>query len=372
MNNLWHKLRWEWMRWIFPVLCALGARKSKAPGVLFAARSFLSKGGVEKRVWQYAEVWRKAGFRVYIGAVYNGADSWPGTDAWLPTNSWLAGILMRGYVRKWNLKAVEWQAGGCGGPPFDPAHLKKYGVRFGVAVHASRAGWNFDYVHQAGYVLCASAVHGRRVPLLQFAPVLPNALAYKPAVWKFGGQQTAVFISRLAADKVPSFEAFIELCRKGNIPFELAGGLAGKEARAVKRALQQKYALADKVFIGEVDTQEFLTRRAKRYLFAGGMGQVILEAGQLGYPCLVCSVRGSGFAFFARRENFKQLAENNCSPRLEHETALFAADIRRVREDLRQVRSGNTARFLLAREINQSCALRPELEKYERIIFGGK
>lgn len=110
MNNLWHKLRREWMRWIFPVFCALGARKSKAPGVLFAARSFLSKGGVEKRVWQYAEVWRKAGFRVYIGAVYNGADSWPGTDAWLPTKSWLAGILMRGYVRKWNLKAVEWQA----------------------------------------------------------------------------------------------------------------------------------------------------------------------------------------------------------------------------------------------------------------------
>lgn len=170
-------------------------------------------------------------------------------------------------------------------------------MRFGVAVHASRAGWNFDYVHQAGYVLCASAVHGRRVPLLQFAPVLPNALAYKPAVWKFGGQQTAVFISRLAADKVPSFEAFIELCRKGNIPFELAGGLAGKEARAVKRALQQQYALADKVFIGEVDTQEFLTRRAKRYLFVGGVGQVILEAGQLGYPCVVCSVRGRGFAF---------------------------------------------------------------------------
>lgn len=372
MNNLWHKLRWEWMRYIFPVLCALGARKSNVPGVLFAARSFLSKGGVEKRVWQYAEVWRKAGFRVYIGAVYNGADSWPGTDAWLPTNSWLAGILIRWYVRKWNLKAVEWQAGGFGGPPFDPAHLKKRGVRFGVAVHASRAEWNFDYLRQAGYVLCASAVHGRRVPLLQHASVLPNALAYHPAVWKFGGQQTAVFISRLSGDKVPSFEAFIELCRKGNIPFELAGGLVGKEAHAVKRALEQKYALPDKVFIGEVDTQEFLTRRAKRYLFVGGVGQVILEAGQLGYPCVVCSVRGRGFAFFALRDRFGKLYAYNCAPFFEEHIRLFAADVRRVQEDLRKVCSGNTECFLLAREINQSCALQTELKKYERIIFGGK
>jgi hypothetical protein len=346
------------------------ARREHTPGVLFVSYAFLSKGGVEKRVRQYAPVWRKRGYKTYIAA-RRGGGSLSEIDLLLTASLRYNERLLLWFIKKKNIRAVEWQAGGCGGPPFDPAHLKKYGVRFGVAVHASRAGWNFDYLRQAGYVLCASAVHGRRVPLLQFAPVLPNALAYKPAVWKFGGQQTAVFISRLAADKVPSFEAFIELCRKGNIPFELAGGLVGKEAHAVKRALQQKYALADKVFIGEVDTQEFLTRQAKRYLFVGGVGQVILEAGQLGYPCVVCSVRGRGFAFFARRENFKQLAENNCSPRLEHETALFAADIRRVRKDLRQVRSGSTARFLLAREINQSCALRPELEKYERIILAG-
>lgn len=360
------------MRYVYSVFCALRARRASDPGVLFAARSFLSKGGVEKRVWQYAPVWRGRGYRVYVGAVYTGADSFCGLDAGLPSLRWLANFLMRIYIYKWNLQTVEWQAGGSGLPPFGFAALKKRGVRVGVAVHASRAEWDFGYLREADYIICASALHGRRIDALKDAPVLPNALEYRPAVWRFSGQSKAVFISRLAWDKIPSFEAFISACRAWDVPFELAGGLAGEEARCVRRALCAKYALSEEVFIGEVDTYTFLTENVSRYLFVGGVGQVILEAGQLGYPCLVCSVCGPGFAFFAEREKFTRLVENNCSPRLVHEMALFAADVRRAQEDLQKVHRGKTEEFLLAREINQSCALQPELEKYERIIFGGK
>ena len=88
----------------------------------------------------------------------------------------------------------------------------------------------------------------------------------------------------------------MDACQERGIDFEIAGGeVPGKH---IKRELIEKYHLAPEVFIGKVNTWEYLSENTGKILFAAGVGLVILEAGYLNYPCLCCSEsKGRHYSF---------------------------------------------------------------------------
>ena len=126
---------------------------------------------------------------------------------------------------------------------------------------------------------------------------LPNGIDAGVPVWNYCGQRKALIISRLQKDKFMRLCAAIEFCATRNIPFEIAGM---SENSSTTKRLKRRYTLRPDVFApGAINTREFLKKNADRYLFVAGVGQVLLEAGAAGFPCLLASDKGANV-----RENY--------------------------------------------------------------------
>lgn len=342
-------------------------RRERQPGILFVCGSFLHWGGVEKRVRQYAGAWRNQGYKVYISAFYC-----PGTSNevsfYLTGNAAKNNCLLKWAIKRKNIKVVEWQAGGSEPPRFDLSLLKQAGVRIGVMVHAACKEWNFNYLKQADYVACSSSIQVQRAPALKDICVLPNAIENRFPVWRYAKQKKAVIISRISEDKIPSLASFIRLCQAWGLAYDIAGPLDTLPAQKVKNILQTKFDVQDSQFLGAVPTEDFLAAHAAEYLFVGGLGQVILEAGQLGYPCLVASLAGEAGNCFVTRDNFSLLYDCNFSPRL-GEAAVVYPFCQSLQADFADILAGKTLRFDVAFLVNQHAGLKHILEAYNKLVF---
>ena len=134
--------------------------------------------------------------------------------------------------------------------------------------------------------------------------VLPIAITGQTPCWKWNGQRRALLISRIRYDKCKQIESFVEYCKTKDIPFHIAGATGNSR---IARKLIKRLSLQPEHFIGRIDnTPEFLTAHADEYLFVAGVGQVILEAGSLGYPCFLCSDLGPAYSTFVTRQNIAQ------------------------------------------------------------------
>lgn len=356
--------RWACIRTLWFFLCPGTA----CPGVLFVSRSFLARGGVETRVRKYASVWNKLGYRVYIASVW---EEGSGRDVSFFLTSCAAknDKLLKTVVKKRNIRVIEWQAGGPEPPLFDLSLLQKQGVRTGVMVHAARKEWDFAYLRNTHYKACSSPVQVRRAALLARVPVLPNAVERRPAVWRYAGQQKAVIISRISEDKLPSLAAFIRLCQCRGLAYDIAGPVDSEPARKTKQSLQAQFGIKEAQFIGGVSAEDFLAAHAGEYLFVGGVGQVILEAGQLGFPCLVAGLAGAEHSCFVSRTNFRTLYGYNFSPRMPEALAEIKSFCAVCAADFAALRRGDTARFDIASLVREFAGLEEMLKRYERLAL---
>ena len=210
------------------------------------------------------------------------------------------------------------------------------------------------------------AAHGKRVACLAKYPVLPNAVKKKEPSWQFCGQKKALLVSRLGEDKRPSIEAFITLCLKWHMPFQIAGDFSEQGGRKLKFDLQRQFNLDEKIFLGYINTEEFLQKYWKRFLFVGGIGQVILEAGQLGYPCLLTSLLGEQQSFWVTQNNIGDVINYNCSPHSVAESALLKQN-QNLEDCFQDISSGKTSLYSISSFINENCSLEANIVKYDLI-----
>lgn len=342
-------------------------KKEETPGILFVMSLYLTAGGVEKRIKQYAAVWKKRGYKTYVAAIQKEKSSQK-EDLFLGGNKILKNILLKIFIHKKNIKVVEWNAG-IEGIPFDLEKLKKEKIYVGAVIHAVLKSWNYSYLTKLDYVFCASSVMGKRVVELKDYLVLPNALSLTPPAWSFCSQKKALLISRLSPEKVPSIESFIKFCLSRNLFFEIAGDVWNESSQRIKIFLKGKYNLEDSVFLGEINTLSYLKEHVADYLFVGGVGQVILEAGMLGYPCLLCSLCGFEKSLFITEENFLKAYEVNFSPHSLEETALLLDSASHLFQDFSLLISGRVNKFILSKKIEKNCNITKILELYEKNVF---
>lgn len=341
------------------------SKKKKEKGFLFVLEGCETSGGIEKRVQQYAVVWRQLGYKVYYAAIRD--NSLKGVDLVLSKNKKFNNLLLRLFCKHKNIFALEWQAGGAKIPPFDFRSLIRQNILVGVVIHAVREQWNLNYLSDVHYVFCISKEMEKRVPMLKIFPVFPNAVFNRKAVWCFCNQKKAIFISRLSKDKLPSIESFIQLCISVNLQFDIAGG--GPESPQVEKFLMEKYSLKQEYFIGEVETEKFLIKKWKEYLFVGGIGQVILEAGMLGYPCMVCSLVGLESSFFVTNDNFVDAYETNFSPKLSFYLRKLQSSSNNLLKDYKRINKGNINPFNISEKIKKKANLPTILKRYEEFIL---
>ncbi len=330
--------------------------------IILMTYNFNRVGGVEKRIFQYSALLKREGYKVFVAAV----DGDGSPDLWLTRSKLLNSILLKILTIKFPIKIIEWNEGG-GGSPLFFIKLFKRKVKIGAVLHASHISWKIDFLKYCDYVICSHYTHGIRVPFLRKFLVIANAVSKHSVCYKFSNQREALIISRIAGDKLPSIKSFIELCKHWKINPVIAGDIDNYEGDMIKNMLQKEYDIADDCFIGRVDTVKFLQAKGNKYLFIGGVGQVMLEAGQLGFPCLVCSLLGKNYSFFLTRDNIKKVLELNCSPRSKEE--INSIKIENTELMFKEVLSGNIGKFNISQVINKECSIDKAYKQYLQIII---
>jgi len=120
-------------------------------------------------------------------------------------------------------------------------------------------------------------------------------------------KRKAILISRLDGDKLISVESAIKYFIKNDLDFEIAGG--NVFSKSIKGHLISKYKIKPSQFIGAVSTYVFLESHIDDYLFVAGVGQVVLEAGALGFPVLCADVKNES-SFFTKSNYLESLETN--------------------------------------------------------------
>ena len=130
---------------------------------------------------------------------------------------------------------------------------------------------------------------------------IPNFIQRTSAVWNYNMQNQALFISRIAKEKLVTLENFICICKENNIAYKIAGPIDFKNSRVVKFISD----LEKSCFIGEIETHKYLSEHVNEYLFVGGVGQVPMEAAAFGIPALVLTLnKDFQYSTFMNKENF--------------------------------------------------------------------
>lgn len=186
----------------------------------------------------------------------------------------------------------------------DARRIKEH-CRFGCCVHSNIPSLDPERLNEMDYcIFISDRLNQIDYSRLKSYHVLPIAITGQTPCWKWNGQRRALLISRIRYDKCKQIESFVEYCKTKDIPFHIAGATGNSR---IARKLIKRLSLQPEHFIGRIDnTPEFLTAHADEYLFVAGVGQVILEAGSLGYPCFLCSDLGPAYSTFVTRQNIAQ------------------------------------------------------------------
>ncbi len=177
--------------------------------------------------------------------------------------------------------------------------------------------------------------------------------------YQYNHQTRALLISRLSSDKMDVIIPALEFFRKHNMDFDIAGPIDHRNRKIVKK-LRRKFDLRPKQFIGKIETTDFLSQNIHQYLFVAGVGQVVLEAGSMGYPILL-SVK-DGKAYFIEQQHFDHY--RFCNLTKPDVDLPIDAD-----QQLKDVLHGeNTHQYDLMQPIKEHYSMSVVLEQYIRII----
>lgn len=181
--------------------------------------------------------------------------------------------------------------------------LKKL-TRVGVMIHGEG---DFDQhrLNALDYG-CSVRLYEQRYKSLTY---LPNVVQFPDSIPTYNLKaRKALYVGRIDAEKLPTVKSFVAICRRYGIDYDIAGSLS--DAREVQAWIptQPKH-----VFIGIIDTRQYLIDHSEDYAFIGGVGQVVLEAVASNLPCLVTTHQKDAMrSAFVTKDNLAELLNWNC------------------------------------------------------------
>lgn len=260
--------------------------------ILFIASNFVKAGGIETRLLQYISQIIPFGWNCYILSENNDNIALNNiTNFKLNFDATNFDECLNEIIAKYNINVIEFQFK-------NPKILKnlnldmlKDKVRLGCVIH-NLGITDFNLINKFNYkIMVSKFMYENHYSHIKNAEVIQNCIdtyAHKNKnSWTYKGQNKAILITRIATDKLKSIECFIKYCKENNIDFLIAG--EENTSKLLKEKLIIKYKLQESVFIGQVNTIEYLNEHMDNILFVAGVGMVILEALYLNYPCFCCS-----------------------------------------------------------------------------------
>ncbi len=328
--------------------------------IIFVTDRLAPCGGVETRLYNYCLRLTRKGCKIFILARSN--DYSPlrqFTTGVLPKNRLLATVYLSILCRVLGIDIVEMHIKGR--PCYKPWFCR---AKLGIVIHnkTTRATRRFC-CKGFDYSFVCSAPLKNKLMLPGHFNILPNGISTLCARYKFCRQKRAVLITRIGADRLPSIKSFIEFCLSVKTPFDIIGDFD----KDIIRMLIAQYKLPRAAFKGQKDTVKYLAENAEKYLFAGGLGQVVLEAGALGMPCFIASLQGLSKSFFASSDNYKKLAEVNFSPSVITQPR-FLSDMLMLQSDFNDIAAGKIERFEISSLIKKYNNLDDIFSFYYNII----
>ena len=272
--------------------------------ILFVASNFVKQGGIETRLRQYIEKLSPEGFNVFILSEDNKNKFLSEqTNFYLSFDAPNFNNCLIEIIKNYNINFIEFQ--------FKNSkilinlnlnEIKKYSI-IGCTLHNTGIK-NIKLINKLDYaIIVSNYLYQNHYKKIKNSVIIQNAIdfsSYDNNFWKFKNQNTALLISRLMPDKLNSIECFVKYCMVNGCKFKIAGEDSNFK---IKEKLKNKFNLADDVFIGAIDTVDYLKENKDKYLFIAGVGLVILEAGAFNIPCFVCSDDKNKCYSFVTKEN---------------------------------------------------------------------
>lgn len=162
-------------------------------------------------------------------------------------------------------------------------------VRTGMMIHGNIEGLDSEALNTYDYRIVVSP----SLPKIDYKALnsfdyIPNAVVLPPkTVWEYRAQKKALIFSRIAMDKAVGLINVINLFKRQGIDFDVVG--QPDAASTIEHICRETGVSADKFQPINVDGQEFMASHGDEYLFVAGVGLVLLEAGALGFPCMIIS-----------------------------------------------------------------------------------
>lgn len=277
--------------------------ESRNDRILYVIKRIENCGGVETRLLQYADLLVRHGYEVVFVTETNRfapLDRFPCYHLNFHARNFEKSVI--DLILRLGIDTVELQIKSSKYLNFvNVDELKKY-CRVGCCIHGNIGGLDIGILNRMDYrILISDALS--RIDYAQLQPhrILPIAIADNIPQWRYSGQRTALLVSRIGRDKYDQIAAFAEYCQMHGIPFRIAGPSA---SRSTVKRLKRCFDLQSSHFIGKLDnTVAYLSAHTGEYLFVAGVGQVLLEAGSLGYPCYLASDLGAANSTFITQRN---------------------------------------------------------------------
>ena len=274
--------------------------------ILFIASNFVQEGGIETRLRQYIEKLSPEGFNVFILSEDNKNKFLSEqTNFYLSFDAPNFNNCLIEIIKNYNINFIEFQ--------FKNSKIlkklnldviKKYSV-VGCTLHNTGIK-NIKLINKLDYaIIVSNYLYQNHYKKIKNSVIIQNAIDFSKfdnIYWEHKNQNTALLISRLMPDKLNSIECFVKYCTANGCKFKIAGEDSNFK---IKEKLKNKFNLADDVFIGAIDTVDYLKENKDKYLFIAGVGLVILEAGAFNIPCFICSDDKNKCYSFVTKENVK-------------------------------------------------------------------
>ena len=316
--------------------------------ILFVASYFVKIGGIETRLMQYIKMLEKYGWNVYLLSENNENKQLKEKyNFYLNFDAENFNECLNEIIEKYNISVIEFQFK-------NSKILKKLDInrlktkaRLGCTIHNIGVK-NISYINQLDYsVIVSNYLHQNHYSHIKNAIVIQNSIEVtnNKKYWQYTNQDSALLVSRISKDKIKSIECFIKYCQLHKINFQIAGCEGAPNSLIPK--LKKKYKLQDDVFIGAINTREYLEQNLNNILFVGGVGLVMLESGILGIPSFCCSDwQGKKYSFITKDnialfDNFTIRRESPVTKKCKKTYKLELEDLNKysLREYIKQYRN---------------------------------
>lgn len=337
-------------------------KSRKTYKILYIIKRIENCGGVETRLLQYADLLVRQGYNVAFVTETNRFASLDRFDCYhlnFHASNFEKSLLS--LIEHLGITIVEIQIKSSKCLNFiNIDNVKKY-CRVGCCIHGNIRNLDIEMLNRLDYrILISDALSHIDYLRLKHHKILPIAIAYNKPQWCYCGQRKALLVSRIGRDKYNQIAAFTEYCQTHDIPFCIAGPLI---SNSTIRRLKRFFNLKSSHFIGKLDnTVGYLSKHTNEYLFVAGVGQVLLEAGSLGYPCFLTSDLGAGKSTFITRSNIQ--GNFKCNLTLAYKHILENVDQKQ------NINIGNLEQYDISSVIKERFCIKKRYAEYEKYVFG--